>query len=305
MSKIHTITSSAPASAPTTSKPTIIRRTSSIDAAGNIRRRRAGVYGVPSSILERKCSSSTLVSGSTKDSPRAIRRSTQRNSLRGSHRFIVSAVLCGYVAMMAVLIVSLNCPGFSHARSISNFAAEAQCGRSQYHIPLHAWYKEAAAAIHQDEQKEMKAAARNETPQLKDDDAELAKAFETEFTCHQVVTEDSTQCDIEADNGKTVRFYCPVSCTVGATATQSTITKTTSTPKEIVDGSYHNYEASFNQCAAVGNIDAHSDSCSGNSRGEGCTCQSSSQCAPISGSKCCYQGFCSYEHLAPLDLCMI
>lgn len=299
MSEIHTITSSAPVSAPTKSKPTIIRRTSSIDAAGNVvRRRRAGVYGVPSSILERKCSSSTLVNAPAKDPTHAIRRSTQRNSLRESHRFIVSTILCGYVAMMVVLIVSLNCPGLSHARSIS----EAHCGRGQYHLPLHAWHKEAAAAIHQDEQK---AAARKETPQLKDDDAELAKAFETEFTCHQVVTEDSTQCDIEADNGKTVRFYCPVSCTVGATATKTTSTKTTSVSKEISDGSYHNYEASFDQCAAVGSIDAHSDSCSGNSRGEGCACQSSSQCAPISGSKCCYQGFCSYEHLAPLDPCMM
>lgn len=293
MSKIHTITS-APASAPPKSKPTIIRRTSIIDAAGNVvRRRRAGVYGFPSSILERKCSSSTLVDGPAKHPPHAIRRSTQRNSLRESHRFIVSTILCGYVAMMVVLIVS-------HARSIS----EAQCGRGQYHLPLHTWYKEAAAAIHQDEQK---AAARKETPQLKDDDAELAKAFETEFTCYQVVTEDSTQCDIEADNGKTVRFYCPVSCTVGATTTKTTTTstKTTRVSKEIADGSYHNYEASFDQCAAVGSIDAHSDSCSGNSRGEGCACQSSSQCAPISGSKCCYQGFCSYEHLAPLDPCMM
>jgi len=293
MSKIHTITS-APASAPTKSKPTIIRRTSSIDAAGNVvRRRRAGVYGVPSSILERKCSSSTLVDGPVKRPPHAIRRSTQRNSLRESHRLIVSTILCGYVAMMVVLIVS-------HARSIS----EAQCGRGQYHLPLQTWYKEAAAAIHQDEQK---AAARKETPQLKDDDAELAKAFETEFTCYQVVTEDFTQCDIEADNGKTVRFYCPVSCTVGATTTKTTTTSTkiTRVSKEIADGSYHNYEASFDQCAAVGSIDAHSDSCSGNSRGEGCACQSSSQCAPISGSKCCYQGFCSYEHLAPLDPCMM
>ena len=47
---------------------------------------------------------------------------------------------------------------------------------------------------------------------LKDNNAELAKAFDTTFTCLQVVSEDAAQCDAKADNGKMVRFYCLVAC---------------------------------------------------------------------------------------------
>jgi hypothetical protein len=47
---------------------------------------------------------------------------------------------------------------------------------------------------------------------LADDDEGLMKAFETEFTCRQVVVMDATQCDELDDNGKKVRFYCKLSC---------------------------------------------------------------------------------------------
>jgi hypothetical protein len=300
MSNIHTITSSVAVKTTEKSKPTIIRRTSSIDADGNVvRRRRAGVYGVPASILERKYSS---VKNSTSQARAAIRRPGDL-SLHRSNRWIVKIALSAYVVMLAILVLSLNCPGLAHARSIS----EAQCRGSHILMPPHVFYQKAAEAIRKDEQKmkveaveaQVKAAA-----PPNDDDAGLAKAFDTDFTCSQVVSEDATQCDIAADNGRTVSYFCPVSCD-DTKSTVTVVNDVPNTPKEIADGSYHGYETSFDQCAAVGSVDARSDACSGDSRGEGCACQSSSQCAAISGSRCCYQGFCSYEHLAPLDPCMM
>lgn len=45
-----------------------------------------------------------------------------------------------------------------------------------------------------------------------DDDSGLQKAFDTDFTCHEVVTEDATQCGEKDDEGRTVRSFCQLSC---------------------------------------------------------------------------------------------
>lgn len=134
-----------------------------------------------------------------------------------------------------------------------------------------------------------------------DNDKALQLAFDTEFTCSEVVTADASQCDEQDGQGNTVQFYCSVSCkdSVRPSLVES---QTASIAPVMADGSYYGYNLKFTQCAAVGSREG---SCSSPaSRNQGCACSSSAQCAAQAGSKCCYHGFCSYEHLAPLAPCL-
>jgi len=139
-----------------------------------------------------------------------------------------------------------------------------------------------------------------EPKRIMDDDKALQIAFETDFTCKEVVTADASQCNEQTEDGQSVHFFCPLSCSVES-ATAHTAAKAETVVSFTPDGDYNNYNAAFIQCAAVGSGDGCASS---ESRGQGCACESSSQCGAVNGAKCCYQGFCSYEHLAPLDPCL-
>merc|ERR1712072_829655 len=137
-----------------------------------------------------------------------------------------------------------------------------------------------------------------------DDDKGLQKAFDTEFSCKEVVTADSTQCKEKDDQGRSVRSFCQLSCHKARKQAEPSSSASASSASVIRDGDYSDYVVSSNRCAAVG---SEQSSCqSTDSRGAGCACQTSSQCGAVQvqGSKCCYRGFCSYKHLPPLDPCL-
>jgi len=270
------------------SKPTIVRKSSYIDSKGNVTtRRRAGVHGVPTNLIERKCSTHDIITSTIVNDKRRM---------RAMHRRVVSFALVAYVAFVGALVLHLNCPGL-------------QCTSTEYNVQevynfRNGYYATASPKVEQEMQISTPIVEKKveKKVELKDDDKALQVAFETDFTCDQVYSADATQCGEKDEQGRTVRFFCPLSCSGEAKQTVANTVTAPAAPKAIADGSYNNYNAQFEKCAAVG---SEQDSCSSDgARGQGCACQASSQCGAVQGSKCCYQGFCSYEHLAPLDPCM-
>jgi len=279
----------------TTTPVTALKRSTSIDNQGNIIRdqpktitynRRAPVFGVANNILTRSCSS--IKPGEQR---RTISRvDSDMHGLGLSIRLQRSGVLAAdlVAAARCVLLVAVV---FTLLAAVHMSLGKVCYGASCYDEPVAILpeVKEIAVPI-----------------ALVDDDKALQVAFETEFTCRQVVEVDATQCSEVADNGNTVRFYCAKSCTTRKkTITQQQPKPTVPVaPKETTDGSYNNWDSQFTQCAAVGSVDAEDTCGSADNRGQGCSCSASSQCGAVQGSKCCYQGFCGFEHLAPLDPCM-
>ena len=253
-----------------------LKRACSIDNQGNIIRqddqtkfkRRSPVFGVPGGVLTRSYSSIK-----PKETTIAV-----TDPEKASTRTFVACVSAGVLlAFLGLLFFMMHQHGELQV-GLNNALANLKNGVS-------ATLKSGAI----------------QKASFVDNDKALQFAFETEFTCHKVVTADETQCNEKDDHGKTVRFYCPKSCNMSPVPKVSTQLTKMLAPSQTTDGEYKDYNSRFTQCAAVGSA----PTCSGTvSRAQGCACEFSSQCSALGGTKCCYQGFCSYEHIAPLAPCM-
>jgi len=228
--------------------------------------------------------------------------STAKRQIDNSDLVVAKAFFMTSAAVLLIAVLFAAFPQLASAEHLNLVQSRVACETGKYG-PDAFWKTTSVAPFEIPAFPVAAEATKLKTKKIrKDDDAGLQLAFETEFTCAQVVTEDATQCKEKDDQGRSVRSFCQKSCKKARKQAKRKQVDANPTPNFTRDGDYAHYTSSFSQCAAVG---SEQDSCaSGDSRGEGCACQSSSQCGAIQGANCCYQGFCSYEHLAPLDPCM-
>lgn len=226
------------------------------------RRRRAAVVGFPSNVLIRTRSS---IKDHVKED--TYRGCSHQTSQHGSPISLGIALLALASLMVLILLLKVRVP------ATASITGGSDGKYSRFMAPMPAV-----------------------TPE--DNDKALQVAFETEFTCQEVVNAGAEQCDEKDGKGYTVKFYCPKSCKIKSVSTdpRQYVDPVVDHSKVIIDGSYHKatYDASFTRCAAVGS----GESCAQPSgRHHGCACMRTSQCAAIAGPAACIDGFCSYARM--------